>query len=117
VGEDCSAVCDWFVIGGRSSGALSAATWARDLYADIHRIERHHGVPIKGAFYPEGEDGWLTYRESSFCVTHLAKRLGLPGSFGEADKVIERPGGGAIAQFCSLEPRPRHMRLAHPHFW
>lgn len=44
-------MADWFVIGGRWSGALSRATWAKELYAHIQKRERQEKIRIWGIGY------------------------------------------------------------------
>jgi hypothetical protein len=48
-------VADWFVIGGRWSGELSRATWAREITKQMSAMEREHSVQVWGAFYGDGE--------------------------------------------------------------
>lgn len=46
---------DWFVAGGRWSGALSRATWAQAIQAEIEALEREHNVRIWGVHYGDPE--------------------------------------------------------------
>jgi len=48
-------MCDWFVIGGRWSGELSRASWAKEITAQMDALEREHGVQVWGAFYGSAE--------------------------------------------------------------
>jgi hypothetical protein len=44
-------LADWFVIGGRWSGALSFATWAKDLRERFSAAEATHDVQVRGCHY------------------------------------------------------------------
>jgi hypothetical protein len=55
VGRWGSGMADWFVIGGRWSGELSRATWARRVTAEMDALEKEHGVQVWGAFYGSTE--------------------------------------------------------------
>jgi hypothetical protein len=44
-------ISDWFVIGGRWSGELSFATWAKDLLERIHVEEAANDVQVRGCHY------------------------------------------------------------------
>lgn len=46
-------LCDWFVIGGRWSGILSYATWAKDLMERIYAEEAANDVQVRGCHYGE----------------------------------------------------------------
>lgn len=48
-------VSDWFVIGGRWSGELSRATWAKDVQKLIDELEKKEEITIWGAFYGNSE--------------------------------------------------------------
>jgi len=48
-------VADWFVIGGRWSGELSRATWAKGVTKLIDDLEKKEGIQIWGAFYGKSE--------------------------------------------------------------
>jgi hypothetical protein len=50
-----SGMADWFVIGGRWSGELSRASWAKAITAQMHALEKEHGVQVWGAFYGDTE--------------------------------------------------------------
>src|SRR5262245_12678689 len=50
-----SPFADWFVIGGRWSGELSRAGWAKKLTKDIEQLEKQAGVEVWGTSYPDGE--------------------------------------------------------------
>lgn len=45
--------CDWFVIGGRWSGALSRNSWANSLYEQMDKAEQGAGVQVWGASYKD----------------------------------------------------------------
>jgi hypothetical protein len=47
---------DWFVIGGRWSGTLSAATWANAACQEIERLEDERHLLLRGATYFRKED-------------------------------------------------------------
>jgi hypothetical protein len=46
---------DWFVIGGRWSGELSRASWARELTTRMQAMEAEKGVQVWGAWYGDPE--------------------------------------------------------------
>jgi hypothetical protein len=48
-------MADWFVIGGRWSGELSRASWAKDITIQMDALEREHAVQVWGAFYGSTE--------------------------------------------------------------
>jgi len=50
-----ASVADWFVIGGRWSGELSRATWAKDINKSIEELEKKEEITLWGAFYGNSE--------------------------------------------------------------
>jgi hypothetical protein len=50
-----AAYCDWFVVGGRWSGELSRATWARDVQQQIDDLEKEAGIQVWGTHYGDEE--------------------------------------------------------------
>jgi hypothetical protein len=48
-------MADWFVIGGRWSGELSRASWAKEITSQMHALEQELGVQVWGAFYGSAE--------------------------------------------------------------
>ena len=48
-------LADWFVIGGRWSGELSRASWAKAITAEMDALEKEHAVQVWGAFYGSTE--------------------------------------------------------------
>ena len=48
-------LADWFVIGGRWSGELSRASWARELTQRMQAREEEKGVQVWGAWYGDPE--------------------------------------------------------------
>jgi hypothetical protein len=50
-GRWSAGLADWFVIGGRWSGELSRASWAREITAEMKGREQEHGVWVWGVFY------------------------------------------------------------------
>jgi hypothetical protein len=54
-GRFSSPVADWFVIGGRWSGELSRATWAKKVTRDIEQLEKEAGVEVWGVSYTDSK--------------------------------------------------------------
>jgi len=50
-----SGQADWFVIGGRWSGELSRAAWAKELTRRMAAVEEEKGVQVWGAWYGDAE--------------------------------------------------------------
>jgi hypothetical protein len=48
-------MADWLVIGGRWSGELSRASWAKAITAEMNALEREQGVQVWGVFYGSAE--------------------------------------------------------------
>jgi hypothetical protein len=48
-------MADWFVIGGRWSGALSRHAWAHEITAQMEALERENDVQVWGACYGDGD--------------------------------------------------------------
>ena len=49
-------LADWFVIGGRWSGELSRATWAKDVTKFIEDLEKKEEIQLWGTFYGNSEE-------------------------------------------------------------
>src|SRR5947207_13443557 len=54
-GHFSAPLADWFVIGGRWSGELSRATWAKGVTKLIDDLEKKEGIQRWGAFYGKSE--------------------------------------------------------------
>jgi hypothetical protein len=83
-----SPVADWFVIGGRWSGELSRASWAKKLTQNIEQLEKEAGVEIWGTHYASG-DMQKKQEELKKAIEQLYKKS-LPKIFLDKDLVYDR---------------------------
>ena len=70
-----SGFADWFVIGGRWSGELSRATWARDVQKEVADLEAKEKVQVWGTHYGNSEKQATQARVRAQVETLYARAL------------------------------------------